>query len=126
MTEATFVAKRVEAGVPIWDIFAHGRDIGCATIFDYDDEGPMATVHYDYREDNPVTFQDETLHAVLAKVGTYLRGIDERDEAEAKAEHYAEVIAPMEAAERLAERGAEQDWFEPPYLSPCDHEQYEG
>ncbi len=108
MTEATFIAKRVQADVPIWDILAHGRDIGCATIFDTDGEGPMATVRYDWRDDTPVTFQGDSLHAVLAEVGTYLRGIDERDEAEAKAEHYAEVIAPMEYAERMAEQGT---WF---------------
>lgn len=108
MTDTTFVAKRVDAGVPIWTIFAHGHDIGCATIFDTDGEGPMATVRYDYRDDNPVTFQGETLRAVLADVGTYLRAIDNDAETEAKAEYYAEVIAPMEYAERMAANGT---WF---------------
>lgn len=39
-----FIAKRVEAGVPIWNLFFKGVDIGCYTEFA---GGPMATVVLD-------------------------------------------------------------------------------
>jgi hypothetical protein len=96
-----YIAKRVQTDIPIWDIFAHGQDIGCATVFDFEDEGPMATVHY--TSDKAITFYGTSIRDVLAKVGTYLRAADAEMEAEADAEYYSEVIGPMEAAERLAE-----------------------
>ena len=97
-----YIAKRVGAGVPIWDILAHGQDIGCATVFDFEDEGPMATIHY--TSDKPITFHGTSIRDVLAKVGTYLRVVDAEMEAEAEAEYYSEVIGPMKAAEDAAER----------------------
>jgi len=108
MADSNFVAKRVDAGVPIWTIFAYGRDIGSATVFDWEDEGPMATVRYGY-DDLPVTFSGSSIRDVLAKVGAFLRTIDSDMEGEAAAEYYSEVTGPMEAAERLAERGYRDD-----------------
>jgi hypothetical protein len=114
-----YIAKRVQAGVPIWDILAHGQDIGTATIFDYEGEGPMATVRY--LDNDAITFTGTSIHDLLARVGNYLRGIDSMLNALADiesfwagseigggpdladAEYYSEVIGPMEAAERLAE-----------------------
>ncbi len=105
-----YVAKRVKDGVPIWDILAHGQVIGCATVFDYEGEGPLATVRY--CSDEAVTFQGDSIRGVLEAVGTYLREVDAELEAQAEAEYYAEVIGPMEAEERAAEdayRGGEDE-----------------
>ena len=98
-----YIAKRVKSDVPIWSIFAHGQDIGIATIFPYDDEGPVATVRYGF-DDDPATFTGSDIRDVLAKVGVYLRILDAEMEALADAEYYSEVTGPMEAAEREAER----------------------
>ena len=102
MTDSPYVAKRVEAGVPIWDIFAHGRDIGVVTDLPMEDS-PMATIRYGFYEDEEVTFAAETVMEVLAQVGDHLREIDDAMHAEAEAEYYNEVIGPMRAAEDLAE-----------------------
>lgn len=114
MTDSNFVAKRVDAGIPIWTLFAYGQDIGCATVFDYDNEGPMATVRYGFH-DEPVTFAGSSIRSLLAEVGAYLRDVDADMKAEADAEYYMEVIGPMQAAERAAEmpwQGDEYpDWF---------------
>jgi len=105
MVDSVFIAKRVEAGVPIWDITAYGRDIGTLTDLPCEDS-PMATVRYDFHEDEDVTFAAATIRDVLAKVGDYLRGVDADMKAEAEAEYYNEVIGPMKAAEDYAERFA--------------------
>ncbi len=102
-----YIATRVRPGIPIWDILAHGHDIGSATVFDYDGEGPMATVRY--MSDKPITFHGASIRDVLAKVGTYLRAADADLLAQAEetaAEYYSEEIAPMEAAERDVEGAA--------------------
>lgn len=112
-----YIAKRVQAGIPIWDIFAHGQDIGILTNLPMEDS-PMATVRYFGSEK---TFAGETIRDVLAQVGDHLREIDsEMDaqadqwEAEHAAEYFAEVIGPMQAAERAAERWAEQAYRDEP------------
>lgn len=96
----SYVAKRVKPGVPIWNIFAHGQDVGTATVFDYEGEGPMATVHYSF---DVVTFTGSSIHEVLSQVGVYFRAIDADIKAQSDAEYYAEVIGPMQAAEAAAE-----------------------
>ena len=102
-----YIAKRVQAGIPIWDITAHGQDIGSLTDLPMENT-PMATVRYYCDE---VTFAAPTIREVLALVGDHLREMDalmeeQADEAQAiyDAEYYAEVIGPMKAAEDLAER----------------------
>lgn len=105
-----YIARRATVSVPVWNLYAHGREVGVATIYDYDDEGPMASVRYDPNDSEFIaTFQAGTLQELLADVGTYLRAIDGALEAEADAEYYSEVIGPMEAAERLAESRPMED-----------------
>ena len=98
--DSPYVAKRASASVPVWNILAHGQEIGVATV--YDNEGPMATVRY-HDLDMLITFQGSSIYDVLAQVGSYLRDVDEGCEVLAEAEYYSEVIGPMEAAEREAE-----------------------
>ena len=102
MIDSPYVAKRVQTGIPLWDIKVRGVDVGVLT--DLPMEGsPMATIRYNCDE---VEFAADTIRGVLAQVGDYLREVD-AEVAEAAAiyemEHYAEVIGPMEAAERRAE-----------------------
>lgn len=103
LTDSPYVAKRVQAGIPIWDIFVRGTYVGVLTNLPME-ASPMATVRYGGEER---TFADGTIHAVLNQVGEWLSDIDaymEDSAAVHEAEYYAEVIAPMEAAERNAER----------------------
>ena len=103
----TYIAKRVQAGIPIWDILAHGQDVGSLTNLPME-PSPMATVRYMGDE---ITFAAETIREVLALVGVHLREMDAlleeqaaEDAAVSEMEYYNEVIGPMRAAEDLAER----------------------
>ena len=99
LTESPYVAKRVQAGIPIWDIFVRDVFVGVLTNLPLE-PSPMATVrYYGYEE----TFAGPTIYAVLGQVGNWLSRIDQDNKAEAEAEYYNEVIAPMEYAERRAE-----------------------
>lgn len=101
-----YIARRATVSVPVWNLYAHGHEVGVATIYDYDGEGPMASVRYDPNDSEFIaTFQASSLHKLLADVGAYLRAVDAEWEALALAaeEYHSEVIGPMEAAERLAE-----------------------
>lgn len=107
MTDSPYVAKRVQAGVPIWSIFAHGQDIGTLTNLPME-SSPMVTVRYNGME---VTFAEETVYLVLGLAGNWLRDIDgwlemqaDEDAAVSEMEYYNEVIGPMRAAEDRAER----------------------
>lgn len=107
MTDSPYVAKRVQAGVPIWSIFAHGQDIGTLTNLPME-SSPMVTVRYNGME---VTFAEETVCLVLGLAGDWLRDIDgwlemqaDEDAAIHEMEYFAEVIGPMQAAEAAAER----------------------
>jgi len=102
LIDSPYVAKRVQAGIPIWDITAYGRDIGVLTDLPMEDS-PMATVRYGMYDEDEVTFTADTIHSVLEKVGDYLASIDYALHAEYEAEYYAEVIGPMRAAEDRAE-----------------------
>ena len=102
MTTA-LVALRVAHGIPLWDIKADGALIGVASVLPEEGNQPLATVRYGMSEE-PVTFAAPTLRKVLALVRAYVDAEDAAIKAEADHEYYCEVIAPMEAAERLAER----------------------
>lgn len=102
LTDSPYVAKRVQVGIPIWDIFVRGTYVGVLTNLPME-KTPMATVRYSGEER---TFSGQTIHVVLNQVGDWLSDIDacvEDSAAIYEMEYYAEVIAPMEAAERLAE-----------------------
>ena len=106
MTDSPYVAKRVQAGIPLWDIMAHGSFIGVLSDLPMEDS-PMATIRYMGHEE---TFAAYTIHDVLMRVGYQLREMDavleaqaDEDQALSDAEYYSEVIGPMEAAERRAE-----------------------
>jgi len=107
MIDSPYVAKRVQAGIPIWDILAHGQDVGILTNLPMEDS-PMATVRYMGYEE---TFAADTIYGVLALVGDHLRATDAMLEEQAtedaaiyEMEYYNEVIGPMKAAEDRAER----------------------
>lgn len=107
MTDSPYVAKRVQAGIPLWDILVRGEFVGTLSDLPREDY-PMATVRYGGIVD---TFDGATIHIVLEKVGDHLASMDsaleaQADEAEAvyEMEYHAEVIAPMIAAEQNAER----------------------
>ena len=102
LTESPYVAKRVQAGVPIWDILVRGVDVGSLTDLPMDDS-PMATIRYEMYGNDSVTFAAPTVMEVLEQVGNHLYSIDSDIKAESDAEYYAEVIGPMKAAEDLAE-----------------------
>lgn len=107
LTESPYVAKRLQAGIPAWDILVRGVSVGTLTDLPMEDS-PMATVGY-YNDD--VTFAAKTIYGVLDLVGQYLHAIDvlvegwaDGEAAVTEAEYYAEVIGPMKAAEDRAER----------------------
>ena len=109
MISSPYVAKRVQAGIPLWDILVRGEDVGTLSNLPMEDS-PMATVRYMGDE---TTFAADTIYAVLAQVGDHLASMDAVLEAQAdeeraiyEMEHWAEVIGPMRAAEDAAERGA--------------------
>ncbi len=108
MIDSPYVAKRVQAGIPLWDILVRGEDVGTLSNLPMEDS-PMATVRYMGHEE---TFAADTIYGVLAQVGELLASMDAVLEAQAateeaiyEMEYWAEVIGPMEAAERRAERG---------------------
>lgn len=99
LTESPYVAKRVQKGIPIWDILVRGVYVGILTNLPMEDS-PMATVrYYGYEE----TFAGSSIYAVLEQVGDWLSRIEHDARVEAEFEYYNEVIAPMEYAERQAE-----------------------
>lgn len=100
--DSPYVAKRSMAGIPIWDIFAHGRHLGILTDLPMEDS-PMATVRYGMYDEEEVTFAASTIYGVLEQVGDYLASVDSALHAESEAEYYNEVIGPMKAAEDRAE-----------------------
>lgn len=102
LTSSPYVTRRVQAGVPIWDILVRGRDVGTLTNLPMEDS-PMATVRYGMYDEDAVTFAAPTVMEVLEQVGDHLAAIDTALHAESEAEYYAEVIGPMRAAENLAE-----------------------
>ena len=108
MISSPYVAKRVQAGIPLWDITVRGEFVGTLSDLPMEDY-PMATVRYGGIVD---TFDGATIHIVLEKVGEHLASMDAVFEAQADenqalhdAEYFAEVIGPMRAAEDAAERG---------------------
>jgi hypothetical protein len=99
------VAKRVAPGVPAWDILA-GEDrynIGLISCLPMEGFLYKATVRYGTAEEG-AEFSDRTLAGILESVRHFVDREDEEVRQLAAAEYYAEVIAPMEAAEREAER----------------------
>jgi len=57
-----FVAKRVEANVPAWDLLESGQKVGCLTAFD--GEGVVATIETRIGEE--YTFSGDVVADVLA------------------------------------------------------------
>jgi hypothetical protein len=57
-----FVAKRVEAGVPVWGLFEGGSEVGVLT--DFDGEGFVATIETRIGEE--YTFRGDVIADVLA------------------------------------------------------------
>ena len=57
-----FVAKRVEAGVPAWDLYEGGYAVGCLTAFGGD--GVVATIETRIGEQH--TFRGDVVADVLA------------------------------------------------------------
>lgn len=105
---AEFSAKRVVNSETIWCLILDDCPIGTAT---WRDGIASATVVYD---DVTKHFNnDESFYNMLAEIVSYVRSIEKHyndlaEAAEAEAEYYNEVIAPMKAAERMAEQG---QWF---------------
>jgi hypothetical protein len=121
-----FSTKRVMNTEDVYCLFVDDNPIGTAT---WRDGIASATVTYD--SEIKYFNNDESFGELIAEVGAYVRKVDahyndlsdaEQDEAEyfniaanydklaaaAEAEYHNEVIAPMEHAERMAERG---NWF---------------
>lgn len=99
MIDSPYIARRATASIPVWKLYAFGQEIGIATIFDTDCEGPMASVRYDPIDSEFIaTFQAPTIPELLAEVGEYLRKVDNDVEyLDADAEYQA--MRAEEAAE---------------------------
>ena len=72
MIDSPYVAKRVQAGIPLWDILVRGEEVGSLSNLPMEDS-PMATVRYFGHEE---TFAADTIHGVLALVGDHLASFD--------------------------------------------------
>ena len=111
----SLVAKRVMNSETIWCLIVDDCPIGTAT---WRDGIASATVTYD--DEIKYFNNDESFYDMLAEIAKYVRSVEQyyNDAAEAelaKVEYHNEVIAPMEAAERIAEHGAwdtecDPDW----------------
>ncbi len=105
---AKLIARRVLNSENIWCLIVDDCPIGTAT---QRDGIASATVVYD--DEIKYFNSDISLNEVLSQVTTYVRGVEQyyNEAAEAelcKVEYHNEVIAPMEHAEREAERTAER------------------